>query len=305
MLINFPIGGSDFDTEPWAYNEEPQNDLELSSFNKLDPRDELKVKHLKEIRNITQNTDIKLLGAAWSSPRWMKSNNDWAGFNYLKEEYYELWATYHVRFLELMRKAGIEFWSISTGNEPTNGNLFSLIVPFLRLGWDPISQGKWLANNLGPMINASFPDIKILVCDDQVLFFPKWFNIMYSAVPESRKYVYGHAFHFYWKFLFGTKGIIDNYELYPDKFIFSTEASIGVLPWQSKRPILGDWERGQFYINDIISSLNGYVNAWIDWNMILNYEGGPQYQESYLDAVIIASKGENKLIVNEKKVNTN
>lgn len=33
------IGGCDFDLSPWAYNEEPQNDLTLSGFTKLDQRD--------------------------------------------------------------------------------------------------------------------------------------------------------------------------------------------------------------------------------------------------------------------------
>lgn len=38
-MMRMPIGGCDFDLEPWAYNELPVNDLTLSNFTQLDPRD--------------------------------------------------------------------------------------------------------------------------------------------------------------------------------------------------------------------------------------------------------------------------
>lgn len=44
-MMRLSIGGSDFDLEPWAYNEEPQNEVKLSNFTKLDARDEDKVSY--------------------------------------------------------------------------------------------------------------------------------------------------------------------------------------------------------------------------------------------------------------------
>lgn len=38
-MMRIPIGGCDFDLEPWAYNEQPINDVKLSNFVKLDERD--------------------------------------------------------------------------------------------------------------------------------------------------------------------------------------------------------------------------------------------------------------------------
>jgi glucosylceramidase len=151
-LIRTPIGSSDADLGPWAYNEKPENDTLLSNFNKLDPRDEIKVRFFKELMNVSNNMDIKYFGASWSPPLWMKSNNNFTGFSYLKPEYYETYALYHIKFLELMRKAGIEFWSISTGNEPLNGNVYSSLVKLPTLGWDPVTQGFWVAKHLGPMM---------------------------------------------------------------------------------------------------------------------------------------------------------
>lgn len=41
--MRWTIGGSDCDTSPWAYNELPINDLQLSNFTQLDSRDVEKV----------------------------------------------------------------------------------------------------------------------------------------------------------------------------------------------------------------------------------------------------------------------
>lgn len=44
-MMRIPIGGSDFDLTPWAYNEIPAHDKNLSNFQKLDDRD------LKRVNN--------------------------------------------------------------------------------------------------------------------------------------------------------------------------------------------------------------------------------------------------------------
>lgn len=38
-MMRIPIGGCDFDLSPWAYNEKPINDVNLSNFVQLDQRD--------------------------------------------------------------------------------------------------------------------------------------------------------------------------------------------------------------------------------------------------------------------------
>lgn len=78
-MIRLPIGGCDFDLEPWAYNEEPENDVSLSNFTVLDLRDVQRNKQLHQLMKITRNFDIKFVGSAWSPPKWMKTNNEWTG----------------------------------------------------------------------------------------------------------------------------------------------------------------------------------------------------------------------------------
>lgn len=168
-LMRIPIGGCDFDLDPWAYNEYPEHDPELTSFTKLDQRDLDKLEQIRELKKVAGNDDIKLLGAAWSPPRWMKTNGDWTGFSALRDEYYQTWADYHVRYLELMSDQNFSFWAVSTGNEPMNGVALPTFVHFMSLGWSPKDQGKWVAENLGPSIRNSpkVSNVKILAGDDQ------------------------------------------------------------------------------------------------------------------------------------------
>lgn len=96
-MLRLTIGGSDFDFEPWAYNEFPENDASLSNFTKLDPRDARKVEQIKQLMEISNNKNIKFYGTAWSPPKWMKTNNAWTGPSALKLEYYQTWADYHLK----------------------------------------------------------------------------------------------------------------------------------------------------------------------------------------------------------------
>jgi glucosylceramidase len=64
-ILRIPIGGCDFDIEPWAYNESPENDLGLSNFTGLDQRDLDRLKQLKKLKEVSGNSNIKIVGAAW------------------------------------------------------------------------------------------------------------------------------------------------------------------------------------------------------------------------------------------------
>lgn len=57
---------------------------------------------------------------------------------------------------------------------------------------------------------------------------------------------------------------------------------------------LGSWERGEYYLEDIVQVMNHWTAGWIDWNLALNLQGGPTWAKNWVDSPIIvdASKGE-------------
>lgn len=69
-LIRMPIGGCDFDLEPWTYNQFPENDVTLSNFTALHPNDVLRTEIIKECMNETGNFEAKIIGVAWGMLMW-------------------------------------------------------------------------------------------------------------------------------------------------------------------------------------------------------------------------------------------
>lgn len=68
----------------------------------------------------------------------MKTNGEWSGRNALKAEFYQTWADYHLRYLNLMAAANMTLWGISTGKKLKNIFFFNLhqvnlLVIFLKI----------------------------------------------------------------------------------------------------------------------------------------------------------------------------
>uniref|UniRef100_A0A1I8P631 Glucosylceramidase n=1 Tax=Stomoxys calcitrans TaxID=35570 RepID=A0A1I8P631_STOCA len=289
-ILRTSIGGCDFDLEPWAYNEMPQNDAQLSNFTKLDNRDLLKIKQIRKIKSVGALEDLKIMAAAWSPPPWMKSNNDWTGYSHLKTEYYHTWAEYHMKYLQLMHNENITIWAISTGNEPLNGVIGWFFVRFMSLGWTPASQAIYLNDHLGPLLKQSqFKNVLIFGNDDQRYSYPEWYQKMNATKPDVLKYLDGFAVHWYWDEMFGPELIDQAMRSFPNKLLLNTESCVGDKPWETHGPELGSWERAEQYIRAYLQDLQHNFNGWIDWNLMLNEQGGPNYVNNNVDAPIVVN----------------
>ncbi|ROT76190.1 hypothetical protein C7M84_005258 [Penaeus vannamei] len=53
---------------------------------------------------------------------------------------------------------------------------------------------------------------------------------------------------------------------------------------------LGKWERLESYARYIIEDMNHWVTGWMDWNLALDMQGGPNWAENFVDAPIIVNK---------------
>ncbi|CAH0721502.1 unnamed protein product, partial [Brenthis ino] len=283
-LIRVPIGGADFSTHPYTYNEYPRNDKALSNFSLTDEDYFYKLPMIKQSQEAA-TSEIKVTASTWSPPVWMKTNEAITGFAQLKHEFYQTYADYHVRFMEEYEKAEVYIWAITTTNEPING-----IIPFAdfnSLGWFPGDMGRWVANNLGPTIrNSRFNKTLILAVDDQRYFIDLYLWGMAEADPKSIEYIDGIAVHYYGNFI--PASILSNIQRrYPDKILLATEACEGSMPWDVMQVKTGSWERAGRYTRHIIDDLNNFVVGWIDWNLCLDENGGPNWAHNYVDAPIL------------------
>lgn len=251
MEYNFgrvPIGGTDFSTHAYEYNEVP-DDIKLTSFNLTMEDNVYKIPLIRRARDIAK-TKINLVAAAWSAPAWMKTSKKLTGLGFLEEQYYQVWADYHLKFFELYNSSGIDFWGVSTGNEPSNG-----LLPydnFNAMGWTSTSMSKYIQENFGPTIRKSkFKDLKILALDDQRFYLP-WFIDELFANETTKDFVDGVGVHWYWDGMTSTSTLDNTHYNFPNKFLLYTEQSIGDKLWE-KNVDIGSWPRGEQYLSRIIS----------------------------------------------------
>lgn len=140
-MLRVPIGGTSFDFSPWSYNETPENDVFLANFTRLDPRDVKRNCQIKRIMRVAKNPRFKVIATLWSAPPWMKRRNLWVGGldNQLKEEFYQTYANYFLKFIHYMYIDGVPIWAVTTGSEPVvagQNNYFEI------MSWNASDQGK-------------------------------------------------------------------------------------------------------------------------------------------------------------------
>lgn len=146
-----------------------------------------------------------------------------------------------------------------------------------------------MEENLGPTIrNSAFKDVKILGNDDQRYTYPQWFRGMESAAPKSMSYIDGFAVHWYWDSIFGPSLIDETLKLYGEGRIFiTTESCVGDKPRETHGPEIGSWERAEKYCRLYMENIQHGSNGWIDWNLVLDETGGPNYVNNTVDAAVI------------------
>lgn len=286
-LFRIPIGGSDFSVKPWAYNETPVDDIDLSNMTEFLSIDRIRIEQINEMRKY-QN-DIKIMLCTWSPPIWMKSNKAWSGASYLLRKYYKTWALYHIKAMNLWKNANMSIWSISTGNEPTN----SIVVPFMSLGWLASEQKLWITDYLKPMLmDAGFFDTLILGLDDQRTNIPIFTSGYQKSFIDTNIVVDLIGVHWYFDTL-SLDNILDRAAQRYNKPILYTESCTGAglnILDPIHGPIIGSWKRLQEYVHKMMNCFLHCTSAFIDWNMVLNKMGGPNYAGNYVDAPMIFIK---------------
>lgn len=208
--LRLTIGSSDLNSFTFSYDdlEEGEIDYDLEKFNlSQDLKDVVPV--VKEILKI--NPDIKIMASPWSAPLWMKTNSNIRGGE-LKEENYDVYARYFVKYIAAMKAQGININAITIQNEPMN----SRNTP--SMSWFANEQADFVKKNLGPAFKKAGLDIKIIVFDHNT--DRPDYPLAILNDPEAAQYIDGSAFHNY-------RGNMESMSIVhrarPDKNIYFTE----------------------------------------------------------------------------------
>lgn len=295
------MNSCDFSVSNYSYTP-VEGDKELEHFTIQEDKDDL-IPFIKDAMAASKD-GFKIFGSPWSAAPWMKDNNHWVGGKLLPE-YYDTWALFFSKYVDAYKAEGIDIWGFTVENEPLgNGNNWE------SMHFSPDEMTNFVQNYLGPKLEADGKgDLKILGYDQNREHLKEWVDSMYKDEATS-KYFAGTAIHWY----------ASTYEVYPEelqyahnkapeKLLIQSEACVdSEIPvwqddawyWAKEATDWGyDWapEKDKYlhpkyspvtrYAADIIGCLNNWVDGWVDWNMVLDKQGGPNWFKNWCIAPVI------------------
>lgn len=302
-LTRTTIASCDFSLSNYTYAK-VENDLTLEHFTIEDDKDDL-IPMILDAKAISKE-GFNIIASPWSCPPWMKDNKNYVGGKLLPE-FNDTFALYFSKYLNAYKKEGIDIWGVTVINEPHgNGNNWESTL------FSPQEMTDFVQNHLGPKLETDgWKDVKILGYDQNRAGLKEWVDTMYRD-EKSSKYFAGTAIHWY----------ESTYEVFPEalqyahnkspkKYLIQTEACVDseiphwkddVWYWKKEATDWGwDWasEADKYlhpkyapvnrYAEDIIGCLNNYVDGWVDWNMVLDTQGGPNWFKNWCVAPVIVN----------------
>ncbi|HUH33414.1 MAG TPA: hypothetical protein VLZ28_05630, partial [Daejeonella sp.] len=185
--LRISVGASDLSAVPFTYDDMPsgQTDITLKNFNLDRERTDL-IPILKQI--IALNPSIKIMGSPWTAPTWMKTNNSFVGGK-LKPEYYSVYASYLVKYIQAMKAEGITIDALTPQNEPLHGGNNPSMLMLAN------EQADFIKNHLGAAFETAGITTKIIIYDHNA--DKPEYPIAILNDPQAKKYIDGSAFHLY------------------------------------------------------------------------------------------------------------
>ena len=271
-MARLPMGSCDFSLKNYNYDS-VAGDKDLDHFSIEHDKDRIIpfIQIAMMILKNWTNTSLDIVASPWSPPGWMKTNELYycpsACDNCsLKTEYQQTWAKYFTKFLSAYKSEGINIWGVTVQNEPEYcpGN-------YECMHFTAETERDYIKNYLGPELSKSHPDVKLLMYDHNKDHVVTWTKTVYGD-SEAAQYVWGTAVHWYSGDQFDH--LNTSHFLYPDKPILATEATES----REENPQSPSWHAGEHYGHDIIGDLNNWAIGFIDWNLLLDINGGPNHK---------------------------
>jgi glucosylceramidase len=251
------------------------------------------------------------------------AENQWQGTGgSLKPGFEATYAEYLVKYLEAYRARGVEIWGLTPVNEPHGNSGF-----WESMHFTPESQGDFIRSHLGPRIQASpHAEINLLIFDQNRDQVEEWADVIFGD-PASAGFATGIAVHWYSStFKVYEETFERMHAKFPDKSIIHTEGCIDNLGIEAPdgvedpegfkesgwfqddsfwwNPNATDWAYSATwagpavvdhpaytpvhrYARDIIVGLNHWVSGWVDWNAVLDQDGGPNHVGNFCGAPIM------------------
>lgn len=300
-LARTHMNSCDFSLNNYSYTP-VAGDKNLDHFSIDEDKDDI-IPMIKDAMAISED-GFKLFSSPWTASPWMKDNNSWVGGKLLPE-YYDTWALFFSKYVDAYKAEGIDIWGFTVENEPHgNGENWE------SMHYSPEEMTHFVQNFLGPKLEADGKGhVKILGYDQNREGIREWVDVMYKDEASS-KYYDGTAIHWYEstydyfpeelqyahkkapeKYLIQTEACVDSEVPVwkDDKWYWKKEATDWGYDWreEEKKYLHPKYAPANRYARDIIGCLNNWVDGWVDWNMVLDTKGGPNWANNWCIAPVI------------------
>jgi len=286
------INSCDFSVENYAFHEK-DGEFDLASFDMSVGRDaKTLIPLIKAAQDVitSQGRSLRLLATPWSPPAWMKENKlmDHSSSPCLRKEaeVHAAWAKYFVKWITAYKGQGVPIWAVTVQNEPENNASWEACL------LTPGEEADFLGTYLGPAMSSEHPNVSIFVYDHNKDHVAQWAKVI-SEDKTAAQYATGVAYH--WYSGDGFEAVASIHATMPQLQLLASEATYERYRWKAGATLeTGEWSMGEGYAHDIIGDLNAGSVGWIDWNLLLDENGGPNHVDNVCDAAMMAnvSKGD-------------
>lgn len=264
------IASCDFSLESYEYTR----NADLSDF--TIERDRKYI--LPVLKEILKLKELTLVASPWSPPSILKEHSDLYHGDKLKKIYYLNYAKYLKLFLESYEKEGILVSYITMQNEPNAAQRWESCKFSLE------EQNDFIFKFFLKELEST--NTKLLLWDHN----KENLVDVASTLWNKHSNIAGFAVHTY----MGSH--TTNLELvkkkYPTALLIETEGCCGFSKYKEQ-----DWVRdAEYYLLNILLDMNSGLNAYIDWNILLDAKGGPNHKENFCKSPILLNNKDDDFI---------
>ena len=233
------------------------------------------IPYIKTAQEIAQ-AKIDVMLTPWSPPAYMKSNGERSHGGKLKPEFYQVWAEYIARYIAAYQSHGLSVSKLSVQNEPNATQLWDSCV------FSAEEEKVFLRDYLAAALEkAGLGNIEIYIWDhNKERLFDRVCD-MVDATTE--RMIAGAAFHWYSGDHFDALRLVR--AQYPNLKLLFSEGCIEYNRFDRDDQL----QSARMYAHDMIGNFNAGQNTFLDWNIALNSEGGPNHAQNFCDAPILCN----------------
>lgn len=275
------INSCDFSLDNYAYIDD-ENDVNFETFD-ISRDKKYIIPMIKKAQSVSKE-NIKFLASPWSPPPFMKDTKKMNHGGKLLSEYREAWAKYIARYIKEYKKEGIDISMLTIQNEPNATQTWDSCT------YDALEESDFGTQYLVPTLKGEgLGNVEVLFWDHNKD------NVIRRAesvlkTKEAIDSLAGIAFHWYSGDHFEQLRMFK--EKYPDKKLVFTEGCI------EKHQCRTSIQNAERYAHDIIGNINNGTEAFIDWNLFLDENGGPNHVGNFCSAPIQGNIETNEIIYN-------